>query len=166
MVVLCKFALCNKNTILPSAQYKPHTLLLLLLLPNKIYPLSLPHPHAFEFRRRHTHQIEDADAMPTLIWFVVFFFFHRRRSKPSADRAFVFAGANASSLPVNISDWSKILRDEYRDNRSGDNVDYDNVDGDDESPKPNLGKNRLPRLRRRRGNGEKSQLTEKLRNMY
>jgi hypothetical protein len=41
-----------------------------------------------------------------------FFFFHRRRSKPSADRAFVFAGANASSLPVNILDWSKILRDE------------------------------------------------------
>ena len=73
MVVLCKFALCNKNTILPSVQYKPHTLL--LLLPNKISPLSLPHPHAFGFRRRHTHQIEDADAMPTLIWFVVVFFF-------------------------------------------------------------------------------------------
>jgi hypothetical protein len=71
MVVPCKFALYNKNTILPSAQYKPHTLL--LLLPNKISPLSLLHPHAF--RRCHTHQIEDADAVPTLIWFVVFFFF-------------------------------------------------------------------------------------------
>jgi hypothetical protein len=67
---------------------------------------------------------------------------------------------------VNIPDWSKILRDEYRDNRRGDSVDYDDVDGDDESPKRNLGKNRLPRLRRRRGNGEKSQLTEKLRNIY
>jgi hypothetical protein len=36
-------------------------------------------------------------------------------SKPSADRA--VAVANTLSLPVNISDWSKILRDEYRDNR-------------------------------------------------
>ena len=51
-------------------------------------------------------------------------------SKTSADRA--VAGANASSLPVNIPDWSKILRDEYRDNRRGDSVDYDDVDGDDE----------------------------------
>jgi hypothetical protein len=67
---------------------------------------------------------------------------------------------------VNISDWSKILRDEYRDNHRGNSVDYDDVDSDNESPKPNLGKNRLSRLRRRRGNGEKSQLTEKLRNIY
>jgi hypothetical protein len=33
---------------------------------------------------------------------------------------------------VNIPDWSKILRDEYRDNRRGDSVDYDDVDSDDE----------------------------------
>ncbi|KAD0799904.1 hypothetical protein FH972_027282 [Carpinus fangiana] len=70
----------------------------------------------------------------------LFFFFHRRHSKPSADRAFVFTGANASSLLLNIPDWSKILRNEYRDNRSRDSVDYDDVDGDDESPKRNLGK--------------------------
>jgi hypothetical protein len=79
-----------------------------------------------------------------------FFFFHRRRSKPSADRAFVFAGANASSLPVNIPDWSKILRDEYRDNRRGDSVDYDDVDGDDESPKRNLGKKPASKIKKKK----------------
>ncbi|KAF4356411.1 hypothetical protein CsatB_030719 [Cannabis sativa] len=45
-------------------------------------------------------------------------------------------GGTPSSLPVNIPDWSKILRDEYRDNRRGservdidDDDDYD-LDGD------------------------------------
>jgi hypothetical protein len=33
---------------------------------------------------------------------------------------------------VNIPDWLKILRDEYRDNRRGDSVDYDDVDSDNE----------------------------------
>ncbi|XP_062082081.1 protein S40-4-like [Humulus lupulus] len=37
-------------------------------------------------------------------------------------------GGTASSLPVNIPDWSKILRDEYRDNRRGERVDDDDDD--------------------------------------
>ncbi|GMY10337.1 Senescence regulator [Fagus crenata] len=56
-------------------------------------------------------------------------------SKPSradaADR--VVAGGTPSSLPVNIPDWSKILRDEYKDNRRRDSVDDDEWDCDDES---------------------------------
>jgi hypothetical protein len=42
VVALCEFALCNKNTILPSAQYrKPHTL---LLRPNKFLLSLSPTP--------------------------------------------------------------------------------------------------------------------------
>ncbi|XP_010535607.1 PREDICTED: uncharacterized protein LOC104810859 [Tarenaya hassleriana] len=48
--------------------------------------------------------------------------------KPSARPASA-AGA-ASSLPVNVPDWSKILREEYRDNRRG-SGDYDDGDGND-----------------------------------
>lgn len=54
-------------------------------------------------------------------------------SKSSADR--VIAGATPSSLPVNVPDWSKILRNEYRENRRGDCVDYDDDEGDDDSEK-------------------------------
>jgi hypothetical protein len=56
VVVLCEFALCNKNTILPSAPHASSS------STQQISPLSLPHPHAFRFRRCHAHQIEDADA--------------------------------------------------------------------------------------------------------
>jgi hypothetical protein len=54
------------------------------------------------------------------------------------------------SLPVNILDWSKILRDEYRDNCRGDSVDYDDVDGDDESPKRNLGKKLASKIKKKK----------------
>lgn len=40
-------------------------------------------------------------------------------------------GGTAASLPVGIPDWSKILRDEYRDNRRSDDNDDDD-DADDE----------------------------------
>ena len=37
-------------------------------------------------------------------------------SKPSPAERVVVVGATLSSLPVKIPDWSKILRDNYRDN--------------------------------------------------
>ena len=37
-------------------------------------------------------------------------------SKPSSAERAVVVEATLSSLPMNILDWSKILRDEYRDN--------------------------------------------------
>ncbi|XVF68581.1 hypothetical protein PTKIN_Ptkin11bG0013600 [Pterospermum kingtungense] len=40
-------------------------------------------------------------------------------------------GGTPSSLPVNIPDWSKILKDEYRDNRRKSESDDDDVEGDD-----------------------------------
>lgn len=58
--------------------------------------------------------------------------FTKKSSSKSSSADRVVAGATASSLPVNIPDWSKILRDEYRENHRGDSVDYDDVDGDDE----------------------------------
>lgn len=56
-------------------------------------------------------------------------------SKPSPAERAVVVGATPSSLPVNIPDWSKILRDEYRDNnRYRDNADDDDeFDGDEKS---------------------------------
>ncbi|XP_018810873.1 uncharacterized protein LOC108983624 [Juglans regia] len=55
-------------------------------------------------------------------------------SKPSrassADRS-VVASTIASSLPVNIPDWSKILRAEYSENHRDEGVDYDDNDDDD-----------------------------------
>ena len=55
-------------------------------------------------------------------------------SKPSPAERAVVVGATPSSLPVNIPDWSKILRDEYRDNnRYRDNADDDEFDGDEKS---------------------------------
>lgn len=44
-----------------------------------------------------------------------------KRSADLSDRT----GATPASLPVNVPDWSKILRDEYRDNRRRDSFDYD-----------------------------------------
>ncbi|KAK6926797.1 Senescence regulator S40 [Dillenia turbinata] len=38
-----------------------------------------------------------------------------------------------SSVPVNIPDWSKILREEYRDNRRRENEDYVDDDDDDDT---------------------------------
>ncbi|PON76802.1 Senescence regulator [Parasponia andersonii] len=54
--------------------------------------------------------------------------------KPSSKRSVADpgdrVGATPASLPVNIPDWSKILRDEYRDSRSrGNDDDDDDFDG-------------------------------------
>ncbi|KZV35167.1 hypothetical protein F511_06873 [Dorcoceras hygrometricum] len=47
--------------------------------------------------------------------------------KPSSRRV---SGGSPASLPVNVPDWSKILKDEYRENRSKDsNDDYEEIDG-------------------------------------
>ncbi|XP_021887022.1 uncharacterized protein LOC110806456 [Carica papaya] len=50
-----------------------------------------------------------------------------KRVESAGDRI----GATPSSLPVNIPDWSKILRNEYRENRRTNDDDYDDVDGED-----------------------------------
>ncbi|KAF8009036.1 hypothetical protein BT93_J0120 [Corymbia citriodora subsp. variegata] len=54
----------------------------------------------------------------------------RIRNKPAAARRpGVGARARAaSSLPVNVPDWSKILREEYRENRRRDSLDNDYFD--------------------------------------
>lgn len=48
--------------------------------------------------------------------------------KPSVAGTGRVAGSPAS-LPVNVPDWSKILKDEYRENRSKDSDDYYEDDG-------------------------------------
>ncbi|XP_048234580.1 uncharacterized protein LOC125370998 [Ricinus communis] len=57
-----------------------------------------------------------------------------KKSTTTSSRASA-AGGTASSLPVNIPDWSKILKDEYRENRRRDvddgGDDDDDVDGED-----------------------------------
>ncbi|EOA14112.1 hypothetical protein CARUB_v10027254mg [Capsella rubella] len=53
----------------------------------------------------------------------------RSGKKPSTHRP--SAVTTASSLPVNVPDWSKILRGEYRDNRRRIIEDNDDEDGDD-----------------------------------
>lgn len=57
----------------------------------------------------------------------------------------VTVGATAASLPVNVPDWSKILKDEYRDNRrrdcDGDDDDFDEDSGEDGG---GGGRNRIP----------------------
>ena len=40
-------------------------------------------------------------------------------------------GGTPASLPVSIPDWSKILREEYKDNRRRSESDNDDVEGDD-----------------------------------
>lgn len=54
----------------------------------------------------------------------------RSSGDPCGDRT----GPTVASLPVNIPDWSKILRDEYRDNRRRDidDDDDDDFDGGDD----------------------------------
>ncbi|CAL8999533.1 PREDICTED: unknown [Prunus dulcis] len=51
----------------------------------------------------------------------------KNRRSEAADRS-DRTGGTAASLPVGIPDWSKILRDEYRENRKSD----DDDDGDDD----------------------------------
>ncbi|KAK2970468.1 hypothetical protein RJ640_006059 [Escallonia rubra] len=55
------------------------------------------------------------------------------RKKPlaaaAAKRAEAVVGGTASSLPVNIPDWAKILKEDYKDNRRRDSD--DDVDGED-----------------------------------
>ena len=60
-----------------------------------------------------------------------------RISKKSSAAKFSDAGnrravATASSLPVNIPDWSKILKEEYRDNRRRESDDDDEDDAGEE----------------------------------
>ncbi|GLU02489.1 hypothetical protein SLE2022_197380 [Rubroshorea leprosula] len=55
----------------------------------------------------------------------------RMAKRPSAKRVDSGVGGAAASLPVNIPDWSKILREEYRDNRRRSESDDDDVEGDD-----------------------------------
>ncbi|XP_060169549.1 protein S40-4-like [Lycium barbarum] len=55
----------------------------------------------------------------------------RISKKPARDRSVTAA---AASLPVNVPDWSKILKDEYRENKRRDSYDDDDDDferGDD-----------------------------------
>ncbi|GLT33798.1 hypothetical protein SLA2020_083590 [Shorea laevis] len=55
----------------------------------------------------------------------------RVANRPSAKRGDSAVGGTAASLPVNIPDWSKILREEYRDNRRRSESDDDDVERDD-----------------------------------
>ncbi|XWS71820.1 hypothetical protein CRYUN_Cryun03dG0170900 [Craigia yunnanensis] len=56
----------------------------------------------------------------------------RVKKKPSAKRGGDSGvGGTPASLPVNIPDWSKILREEYRDNPRRSESDDDDVEGDD-----------------------------------
>ncbi|KAK2980911.1 hypothetical protein RJ640_013413 [Escallonia rubra] len=53
----------------------------------------------------------------------------RKKLLTTAKRAEAVVGGTASSLPVNIPDWAKILKEDYKDNRRRD-ID-DDVDGED-----------------------------------
>ncbi|XP_059626778.1 protein S40-4-like [Cornus florida] len=59
----------------------------------------------------------------------------RASKKASAKRVGNEAGARPASLPVNVPDWSKILKEDYTDNRRRDSDDDD--DGEDDG-------NRIP----------------------
>ncbi|GAV64677.1 Senescence_reg domain-containing protein [Cephalotus follicularis] len=48
------------------------------------------------------------------------------------DRKTTVMGSSASSLPMNIPDWSKILREDYQSKDDDENFDDDNYDGDDD----------------------------------
>ncbi|KAG8371323.1 hypothetical protein BUALT_Bualt13G0075800 [Buddleja alternifolia] len=68
-----------------------------------------------------------------------------RKTAPTARGGVV----GAASLPVNVPDWSKILKDEYRENRRSedDDDDYeDEVDGDRIPPHEYLARNRKASL--------------------
>ncbi|KAL6967259.1 hypothetical protein U1Q18_033063 [Sarracenia purpurea var. burkii] len=56
----------------------------------------------------------------------------RATTKPAAKRS-AEAGATATSLPLNVPDWSKILKEDYKENRrrdSDDDLDDDEDGGD------------------------------------
>ncbi|KAK2972013.1 hypothetical protein RJ640_005033 [Escallonia rubra] len=53
----------------------------------------------------------------------------RKKPLAAAKRAEAVVGGTASLLPVNISDWAKILKEDYKDNRRRDSD--DDVDGED-----------------------------------
>ncbi|KAI4322265.1 hypothetical protein L6164_021976 [Bauhinia variegata] len=53
-------------------------------------------------------------------------------SKSSESGSRAAAAGTPSSLPVNIPDWSKILGDEYRENRRVDSIDDGDTDNDDD----------------------------------
>lgn len=59
---------------------------------------------------------------------------HSSRKKPSAKRLDVGAGVTASSLPVNVPEWSKILKQDYGEDRRRDSDDEDGDDGGDRIP--------------------------------
>ncbi|KAG7947199.1 hypothetical protein I3843_14G081500 [Carya illinoinensis] len=52
-------------------------------------------------------------------------------SRASSADLTVVASTIPSSLPVNIPDWSKILRGEYTENHREEGVDYDDADGEE-----------------------------------
>lgn len=62
-----------------------------------------------------------------------------RVSRKTAAAARGGAGSRPASLPVNIPDWSKILKDEYRDNRRRDSDD-DDFDYDEDEAAENGGR--------------------------
>lgn len=62
-----------------------------------------------------------------------------RVSRKTAAAARGVAGSRPASLPVNIPDWSKILKDEYRDNRRRDSDD-DDFDYDEDEAAENGGR--------------------------
>lgn len=54
----------------------------------------------------------------------------RKKSAPKKTEPAVSAEATAKSLPVNVPDWSMILKEEYK--RRSDDVDEDDVEEEDE----------------------------------
>ncbi|KAA8550398.1 hypothetical protein F0562_002082 [Nyssa sinensis] len=62
----------------------------------------------------------------------------RASKKPVVKRAGAEARATPASMPVNIPDWSKILKEDYKENQRRDSDDdFDDDDGED-------GRNRIP----------------------
>ncbi|KAJ8551880.1 hypothetical protein K7X08_028323 [Anisodus acutangulus] len=59
---------------------------------------------------------------------------NRKQAKSDRNITGVTATATAASLPVNVPDWSKILKDEYRENRRIDSD--DDFDGGDDDRIP------------------------------
>ncbi|CAH9072925.1 unnamed protein product [Cuscuta europaea] len=71
-----------------------------------------------------------------------------RRSSAAGGGGFVGGGVSSGSLPVNVPDWSKILKDEYRENRQRDSDDdVEEEDGGDRIPPHELVRQQLARSR-------------------